>query len=47
MLRHRRDRVIGEGMIETSTATDKRHRFPAQLIAYAVWLYVRFPLSPA
>jgi putative transposase len=31
-------------MIETSTAY-KRHRFPAWLIAYAVWLYFRFPLS--
>jgi hypothetical protein len=34
----------GEGMIETST-TCKRHRFPAWLIAYAMWLYFRFPLS--
>ena len=31
-------------MIETSTAY-KRHRFPARLIAHAVWLYFRFPLS--
>jgi putative transposase len=31
-------------MSETSTAY-KRHRFPAGLIAYAVWLYFRFPLS--
>lgn len=23
----------------------KRHRFPPQIIAYAVWLYFRFPLS--
>ena len=23
----------------------KRHRFPAEVIAYAVWLYFRFPLS--
>jgi len=23
----------------------KRHRFPAQIIAHAVWLYFRFPLS--
>ena len=22
-----------------------RHRFPADVIAYAVWLYFRFPLS--
>lgn len=25
--------------------TYKRHRFPAQIIAHAVWLYYRFPLS--
>jgi putative transposase len=31
-------------MIGTSTAY-KRHRFPARLIAYAVWLCFRFPLS--
>ena len=30
-----------------STAACKRHRFPAQLIAHAVWLYFRLPLSPA
>jgi putative transposase len=32
----------------TSSARDllyRRHRFPAQVIAYAVWLYFRFPLS--
>ncbi|CEF41628.1 hypothetical protein predicted by Glimmer/Critica [Acetobacter senegalensis] len=23
----------------------KRHRFPSELIAHAVWLYFRFPLS--
>jgi hypothetical protein len=23
----------------------RRHRFPAELISYAVWLYFRFPLS--
>lgn len=23
----------------------KRHRFPPSIIAHAVWLYVRFPLS--
>jgi putative transposase len=23
----------------------KRHHFPAAVIAHAVWLYVRFPLS--
>ena len=25
--------------------SDKRHRFPSQIIARAVWLYFRFPLS--
>jgi transposase-like protein len=24
----------------------RRHRFPAEVIAHAVWLYFRFPLSP-
>ena len=24
----------------------RRHRFPAEIIAHAVWLYYRFPLSP-
>ena len=23
----------------------RRHRFPAEIIAHAVWLYYRFPLS--
>ena len=23
----------------------KRHRFPAEIIAHAIWLYYRFPLS--
>jgi putative transposase len=23
----------------------RRHRFPAEVIGYAVWLYFRFPLS--
>jgi putative transposase len=23
----------------------RRHRFPAEVISYAVWLYFRFPLS--
>jgi putative transposase len=23
----------------------KRHRFPSEIIAHAVWLYFRFPLS--
>ena len=28
-----------------SEAHFKRHRYPAEIIAYAVWLYFRFPLS--
>jgi putative transposase len=24
----------------------RRHRFPASVIAHAVWLYFRFPLNP-
>jgi putative transposase len=28
-----------------STMSYKNHRFPAQIIAHAVWLYFRFPLS--
>lgn len=28
-----------------SPVSDKRHRFPPQIIAHAVWLYFRFPLS--
>ncbi len=30
---------------ETSTPSDKRHRFPPEIIAHAVWLYFRFALS--
>jgi putative transposase len=29
----------------TSSISYKRHRFPPQIIAHAVWLYFRFPLS--
>jgi putative transposase len=29
----------------SSPVSYKRHRFPSQIIAYAVWLYFRFPLS--
>jgi putative transposase len=28
-----------------SSISYKRHRFPTQIIAHAVWLYVRFNLS--
>jgi len=29
----------------TTPVSYKRHRFPSQIIAQAVWLYFRFPLS--
>ncbi|MBO0145458.1 IS6 family transposase, partial [Agrobacterium sp. Ap1] len=32
-------------MTEISPAHFRRHRFPAEIIAHAVWLYYRFPLS--
>ncbi|TAA48883.1 IS6 family transposase [Shinella sp. JR1-6] len=32
-------------MTEEVSAHYKRHRFPAEIIAHAVWLYYRFPLS--
>jgi len=31
--------------MSTSPVSYKRHHFPAQIIAHAVWLYFRFPLS--
>lgn len=31
--------------MNTSPVSYKRHRFPPQIIAHAVWLYFRFPLS--
>lgn len=31
--------------MHTSPVSYKRHRFPRELIAHAVWLYFRFPLS--
>jgi putative transposase len=30
---------------DVTTPRYKRHRFPAEIIAHAVWLYFRFPLS--
>jgi putative transposase len=30
---------------DLTTPHYKRHRFPAEIIAHAVWLYLRFPLS--
>lgn len=32
-------------MTKDASAQYKRHRFPAEIIAHAVWLYYRFPLS--
>lgn len=32
-------------MTATQLVHFKRHRFPAEIIAHAVWLYYRFPLS--
>ena len=32
-------------MIKTPSALYRGHRFPAEVIAHAVWLYFRFPLS--
>ena len=32
-------------MIKTPNSLYCGHRFPAKMIAYAVWLYFRFPLS--
>ena len=31
--------------MNNSAVSYKRHRFPQQIIAHAVWLYLRFPLS--
>lgn len=31
--------------IDDTTQRDKRHRFAAEIIAHAVWLYFRFPRS--
>jgi putative transposase len=32
-------------MSQTRHSRYARHRFPAEVISYAVWLYFRFPLS--
>ena len=32
-------------MTTPSTPSYAGHRFPAEIISYAVWLYFRFPLS--
>jgi putative transposase len=39
---------LGQAILADTTAMSisyKRHRFPPQIIAHAVWLYFRFPLS--
>jgi putative transposase len=33
------------GLKKTRHPRYARHRFPAEVISYAVWLYFRFPLS--
>jgi len=32
-------------MIKTPSPLYRGHRFPAEVVAHAVWLYFRFPLS--
>ena len=34
-----------ESSVSTSVALCRRHRFPGEIISYAVWLYYRFTLS--
>ena len=31
--------------MKTASTSYKRHRFPSEIIAYAVWLYYRFPFN--
>ena len=37
--------VYNRPITPASAALYKGHRFPADIIAHAVWLYFRFPLS--
>jgi len=37
--------LLNVGMTDARPSHFKRHRFPAEIIAHAVWLYYRFPLS--
>ena len=32
-------------MLTARSSLYRRHRFPPEVISYAVWLYFRFPLS--
>ncbi len=38
-------RVWQTGVMKTKTPSYQRHRFPAEIISHAVWLYHRFCLS--
>ena len=38
-------RRLGGGMPTAPCRLYRRHRFPPEVISYAVWLYFRFPLS--
>ena len=38
-------RVWQTGVMKTPTPSYYRHRFPSEIISYAVWLYHRFCLS--
>ncbi len=37
--------VVYGGMTDALPSRFKRQRFPAEIVAHAVWLYYRFPLS--
>ena len=37
--------VMGRVMKQPLDPLYRRHRFPAEVISYAVWVYYRFPLS--
>ena len=37
--------ISHNGVMKTTSYPYKRHRFPSEIIQYAVWLYHRFNLS--
>ncbi len=39
------DLNVGCSVITDRDPLNRRHRFPPEIIAHAVWLYYRFPLS--
>ncbi|SCZ01406.1 hypothetical protein SAMN02927923_03436 [Microvirga guangxiensis] len=45
LTRQRLDLSISQGMEPTRPRRYARHRYPAEVISHAVWLYFRFPLS--